>query len=905
MRISSSTEPEISCRISHTLLMYVREQNDGSLGDLLEGLDLDEPYLLDTNNWISHDFLQTLYQRMIRILGDEDAVYKMALATMRFGSYGILDRIARLTKDPKIGYSHITKYNRMVRAKGDVFVHELGDSWALVEERYHYGSKKTRCDCDYMRGVLAGMPTFFDMPVAHVEEIECQVSADKYGNRTWPDAPVYGAKGCLYRVRFVSHGPASFWKRVFQSGKAYQNATEYLLQTNQQIQEKYREARRLASELEEANRKLVESKKQLESKSAALEASERRYRLLAENVTDIIWVLNLETMRYDYVSPSVQKMLGYSAEEAMESGIEEIVVPESLERALNRLQEEMDAEETGQADPDRSAAVELLQRRKDGTHVWVEAKVTFVRDEQGRPIAIQGVSRDISDRKQGEEALMAEKERLRITIRSIGEGVISTDRNGCVALMNQVAEALTGYTEAEAMGRDLAEIFRIAGPEALTADNGAFEKGIDAESGLSLDKTLIHRDGAKFLIAHTAAPILDADRGAIGSVLVFRDITQQRKMEQELSKLDKLESLGVLAGGIAHDFNNFLAGIIGNLSLAKTEANPSEKVFSRLERMENAALLANNLTYQLLTFAKGGAPVKQSAQLMDLVKESATFAATSSNVRCNFTFPPDLHASEIDRGQISQVIHNLVLNGIQVMPQGGVIEVTGENIRLSSNNELALPEGDYVRLTVQDQGPGIEEQDLKRVFDPYFTTKDKGNGLGLAVVYSIIDEHKGRITVDSPPGCGARFSIYLPAASVLETDQTVESLRQPAMPGRRILVMDDEEYIRDMISEMLDLMGHTAITVKNGEEAIRAYEEALKSAQPFDGVILDLTIPGGMGGKETLKALLEMDKDVRAMVASGYSNDPVMSDYVRYGFRSALKKPYRLAQVQEALDAIL
>jgi CheY-like chemotaxis protein len=348
-----------------------------------------------------------------------------------------------------------------------------------------------------------------------------------------------------------------------------------------------------------------------------------------------------------------------------------------------------------------------------------------------------------------------------------------------------------------------------------------------------------------------------------------------------------------------------LAGIIGNLSLAKTEANPSEKVFSRLERMENAALLANNLTYQLLTFAKGGAPVKQSAQLMDLVKESATFAATSSNVRCNFTFPPDLHASEIDRGQISQVIHNLVLNGIQVMPQGGVIEVTGENIRLSSNNELALPEGDYVRLTVQDQGPGIEEQDLKRVFDPYFTTKDKGNGLGLAVVYSIIDEHKGRITVDSPPGCGARFSIYLPAASVLETDQTVESLRQPAMPGRRILVMDDEEYIRDMISEMLDLMGHTAITVKNGEEAIRAYEEALKSAQPFDGVILDLTIPGGMGGKETLKALLEMDKDVRAMVASGYSNDPVMSDYVRYGFRSALKKPYRLAQVQEALDAIL
>ncbi len=885
--------------------MYVREKNDGSLGDLLEGLDLDEAYLMDDNNWISHGFLQTLYQRMIRILDDEEAVYHMALATMRFGSYGILDRIARLTKDPKIGYSSIPKYSRMVRAKGDVFVHELGDSWALVEERYHDGSKKTRCDCDYMRGILAGMPTFFHMPVAHVEEIECQVSADKYGNRTWPDAPFYGAKGCLYRIRFASRNPASFWKRMFQSGKTYQNTTEYLLQANQRIQEKYAEARRLASELEEANRQLVESQKLLESKSADLEASERRYRLLAENVTDTIWVVNLETMRYDYVSPSVQKLMGYSAEEAMEVGIEGLIAPESLERALNRLQEEMDAEETGQADPTRFAAMELLHRRKDETHVWVEAKVTFVRDEQGRPIAIQGVSRDISERKQAEEALKAEEERLRITIRSIGEGVISTDRKDHVTLMNPVAEALTGYTEAEAMGRNLAEIFRIAGPKALAADNEASGKGIDAESGLSLDKTLIHRDGTKFLIAHTAAPILDADGGVIGSVLVFRDIAKQRKMEQELSKLDKLESLGVLAGGIAHDFNNFLAGIIGNLSLAKTEVNPSEKVFSRLERMENAALLANNLTYQLLTFARGGAPVKQSAQLADLVKESATFAATGSNVRCNFTLPPDLHASEIDRGQISQVIHNLVLNGVQVMPRGGVIEVAGENIRLSSDNELTLPEGDYVRLTVQDQGPGIEEQDLKRVFDPYFTTKDKGNGLGLAVAYSIVDKHKGRITVDSPPGCGARFSIYLPAAPMLETDQTAESLRQPSMPGRRILVMDDEEYIRDMISDMLDLMGHTAITVKNGEEAIRAYKEALKSAQPFDVVILDLTVPGGMGGKETIETLLEMDKDVRAIVASGYSNDPVMSDYARYGFRSALTKPYRLAQVQEALNAVL
>ncbi|MBP9010635.1 MAG: PAS domain S-box protein [Smithellaceae bacterium] len=531
-----STEPELSCRITRTLLMYVREENNGSLGNLLEGLELDESYLMDDNNWISHDFMQTLYRRMIEILGDEDAVYKMAIATMRFRSFGILDRIARLINDPKIAYSHIPKYNRMIRAKGDVFVHELGDSWALVEERYHDGSRKTHYDCDYMRGVLAGIPTFFHMPVAHVEEIECQVSVDMYGDRTWPDAPVYGAKGCLYRVRFASRGPASFWKRVFRRRQAYQNAVEDLLDANQRIQEKYNEARKLTFDLAEANKQLVLSKKQFESKSADLEVSERQYRLLAENATDTIWVLNLETMRFDYISPSVQKLMGFSAEEAMEVGIERLIVPESLEKALNRLSEEMNKEKTGLADPGRSEAFELLQRRKDGTHVWVEAKMNFIRDEHGRPMAIQGVSRDISERKQAEEARKRTKATLRGVFLAAPVG-LCTMQDQTFQTANRAWYEITGYTEEEIIGKT---------PHMLSDDEEEFKR-VERElydgapkNGVNTVRTKLRRkDGVYRDLVLRAAP-LNREGLTDLTIVAIEDVTDRILTERALRESEEM-----------------------------------------------------------------------------------------------------------------------------------------------------------------------------------------------------------------------------------------------------------------------------------------------------------------------------------------------------------------------------
>ncbi|MBN1613562.1 MAG: PAS domain S-box protein [Deltaproteobacteria bacterium] len=406
MASDSSTKREISCRITRTLIMYVRETH-GSLGNLLEGLDLSEAYLLDTNNWVSHELLHILYARMIDILGDNHSVYKMTLAAKRFQSLGLLDWIARLLGNPKLIYAQAPKYNRLLKANGDVYIHELGDSWVVLEDRYHDSAQKTRYDCDYTRGVLAGIPTLFDMPFAQVEEIECQVAHEVYGERIWPDAPVYGARGCLYRIRWDPKDLPPVWKRLFQRYSVYRKAIDNLQEANRVIQEKYDEVKRLALELETANRHLTESKRQLENYTAELHASERRYRLLAENVTDTIWVLSLDTLHFTYVSPSVKRQRGYSVEEAMALPLEKTVTAESLEQVLAVLEEELVRENTGNADPNRSRTIEVQQYHKDGSSSWAEVTTSFLRDDEGKAEGVLGVTRDASERKRAEQLYQA------------------------------------------------------------------------------------------------------------------------------------------------------------------------------------------------------------------------------------------------------------------------------------------------------------------------------------------------------------------------------------------------------------------------------------------------------------------------------------------------------------------
>jgi PAS domain S-box-containing protein len=398
----SATAREISCRVTRTLILYVREMK-GSPGNLLDGLELDEAYLTDTNNWVSHAFLQTLYGRMIGQLGDENAVYKMALASGRHESLGLLNWIGRLLGNPKLLYAQAPRYNRLLKANGDVYIREAGDTWVVLEDRYHDGAVKTRYDCDYTRGILAGIPTVFDMPLARVEEIECQVPAGVYGERFWPDSPPQDARGCLYRIRWEAAARPPLWKRLFQRYSVYRRAIDDLLEANRLIQERYAEAQRLAQALEAANRRLTESRHQLEGSLADLRASEERYRLLADHVSDVIWILDLASLRFTYVSPAVERMRGYTAAEAMAMNLEEVLAPESLAAVSQALAAELAREGQADADPSRAMTLEILQSCKDGVNRWAEVNASFLRDASGRATAILGVTRDISERKRAEQ----------------------------------------------------------------------------------------------------------------------------------------------------------------------------------------------------------------------------------------------------------------------------------------------------------------------------------------------------------------------------------------------------------------------------------------------------------------------------------------------------------------------
>jgi PAS domain S-box-containing protein len=403
---------EISCRVTHTLLMYVKENNNGTLGNLLDGLPLDADYLSDTNNWVSHKLLQLLYQRMIDLLKDKNAVYHMKLASGRFQSLGILDRIVRLIGSPKLIYAQAPEYNRFLKLNGSVIIHDIGDSWVFLEDRYHDSAQKTRFDCDYTRGILAGIPTMFGLPLAEVEEIRCQVPHEKYGSRIWPDNPPQGCQGCFYHVRWKPN-KVQLLKRFFLGLKNRQQAIDDLVHANKLIQSKYDEVRLLASELEKTNQQLIDSKQALESQKANLIESERKYRILAENVSDIIWIMDLKTRKFVYISPSVEKIRGFTPEEAKALTLEQTLSPGSLSKTLKILEVELANENKPGIDPQRSRRIEVEQSIKGNGYAWAEAIMSFVRDRSGIPTAIMGVTRDISERKKAEEKIAESEKKYR------------------------------------------------------------------------------------------------------------------------------------------------------------------------------------------------------------------------------------------------------------------------------------------------------------------------------------------------------------------------------------------------------------------------------------------------------------------------------------------------------------
>jgi two-component system, cell cycle sensor histidine kinase and response regulator CckA len=502
--------------------------------------------------------------------------------------------------------------------------------------------------------------------------------------------------------------------------------------------------------------------------------------------------------------------------------------------------------------------------------------------------------------------LEGEKERLAVTLRSIGDGVIATDVSGRVLLLNRVAEQLTGWKLDEAAGRTLREVCPMLHPESRQPQPDLVEAALAGQTALDLpnESLLMHRNGGEVRIANSVAPIRDSQSRVVGAVLVFRDVTERRRVEEQLQTAQKLEALGILAGGIAHDFNNLLTGVFGYIDLADRRSADPQSTRSTLAKALAVLRKARGLTGQLLTFSRAGQPVTAPLNLSELLRNSARFAMSGSNLLCEVEIPADLWSCQGDEQQIDQVVDNLLVNARQAMPQGGTIHLIAENVVVPDDATAPVADGRYVRVTVRDQGTGIPADIRGRVFEPFFTTKPTGTGLGLATAYSIVRKHGGHIEVESTTGVGTTFSVYLPAS--IERARTDATSTPDAAQGQgRILLLDDEEYVRDVASESLKELGFSVETVSAGEQAVEAYQKALASSQPFDVVILDLTIPGGMGGVAVLSRLRAICPTVRAVATSGYSGDSVMANPETHGFQGRLVKPYTTAELGEVIARVL
>jgi PAS domain S-box-containing protein len=502
-----------------------------------------------------------------------------------------------------------------------------------------------------------------------------------------------------------------------------------------------------------------------------------------------------------------------------------------------------------------------------------------------------------------ELSLIESEEKFRLLMELATDGVLVV-QDGKIKEVNYYLAKMCGYTIDELLDTDLGSFFHADDIETIEA---IYEKPLGNANALAAHElTLMCKNGHKVDVEVIAGRFIFQNKPS--NLLVIRDISDRSKSAREIERTRQLESIAALSGGIAHDYNNLLTAIIGNISLAQTYLEPDDKVFLLLNQALAASRTAKDLTQKLITFSKGGTPDKRIAEVARLVKNAVEFTLSGSNLKCEFCFSKNLWPVEVDINQIGQAIYNVVMNSREAMPEGGLLEVCAENV--SSADDLThLRRGNYVKISIIDHGKGIPKENLEKIFNPYFSTKKMGNkkgtGLGLSICHSIIKKHGGNVTVASEPGKGTTLHLYLPGANGKTHNQSaVNTLEQeiPVFGEGRILVMDDEEMIRKLASELLTYLGYEVSFATNGTEAVQHYRQALDSKKPFDAVILDLTVKGGMGGKETIQELLKIDPHVIGIVSSGYCNDPEITNYRRYGFSGVVTKPYTMGELGEKLN---
>ncbi|MCD4847735.1 MAG: PAS domain S-box protein [Candidatus Aegiribacteria sp.] len=641
--------------------------------------------------------------------------------------------------------------------------------------------------------------------------------------------------------------------------------------------------------------------------------SERKYRTLFDSSRDAIMMLAPPDWSFTAGNPATIELFRCNSESDFTSCRPWELSPEyQPDGQISSIKAKMmieSAVKTG------SNLFEWTHSKTDGE--IFQASVLLSRIELQGHTMLQATVRDITGRKEVEEELRNHRfhleelvrnrtaelseseEKYRTLVEHSHDGIYIYAGGGFLFVNNRMCD-MTGYTKVELAGMKFWELAHPEDLERIREYELLRESGADVPSVFQV--RVVKKDGIERYIEFSAKSI--TYHGEYAVLGVGRDITALKLFDEEQSKMDKLESLGILAGGIAHDFNNFLAVIIGNISLARLMVEPGSNIYEILTSSEHAASQASALTRQLLTFSKGGEPVKDLLSITTLLQESCNFILSGSNVIAEFNFSEDLRLISADPGQITQVINNIILNANQAMPEGGRIFISAENTDISDNSIIPLQKDSYIKIQIEDEGIGIPEEQLTIIFDPFFSTKQLGTGLGLSTAYSIIHKHHGHILVESGINSGSKFIIYLPSVSDIMEEKQMEIDFLTVAEGK-ILIMDDKEIIRDTVKAILNRLGYEVECAVNGREAIEKYSDSMKNGNSFDAVILDLTIPNGMGGTDTIKELLSIDPDVRAIVSSGYSTDPVMSNYETYGFSGVMLKPYSISQIAYVLQEVI
>jgi PAS domain S-box-containing protein len=542
----------------------------------------------------------------------------------------------------------------------------------------------------------------------------------------------------------------------------------------------------------------------------------------------------------------------------------------------------------------REEAERALARNRDELEILVSKRT----EELTR--ANQQMKEDLHRIQAAEKARFDSEEKYRVLVELAGDAIFVADaETGIISDVNRMGLELIGRQAEDIIGQHLLALH----PD----DESDLYRKLIAKHYKSppVNRTLrvMHASGRRIPVEISSA-ILDLGGRKILQG-IFRDITQRLRIDEELQKSDRLQSATVLAGGIAHDFNNQLTAILGNVSLAQFEAGNNPRLLKRLQDTEAAVDRARALTQQLMIYAKGGAPVRRTVALGKSIEDDVRLALRGAKVKCECTIAPDLWPANVDPGQISQVINNLVLKAAQAMSAGGTCRIAAENALVEEGNLMLLTPGRYIRIEVHDEGNGIPEDRLSRIFDPFFSSKPEASGLGLSTAYSIVKKHEGQIQVTSQVGKGSTFTVYLPASSEELLPAAPEKKKALIEGSGRILVMDDEDIVREAVSSLLQYLGYEVETAVDGAAALKMYGEARAEGRPFQVVIMDLTIPGGMGGKEAVRKLKELDPDARVIVSSGYYSDPVMANYREYGFDGVVPKPYQIEDLGRVVKEVL